>query len=139
MKNLLVIILLIAVFFTNCDNTDEIDDYRNQFIGKYSCSYALKTISILESKGVYIDTLFYSIDTVINISKSEIDNQIRFLDWELVINRNGLIDSAYCVDFECMECEYFPINLDGSELNFETNCGNIKTTWYTYKIIGVKL
>ncbi len=138
MKYSVIIPLLCMVFIsTSCD--DELShDFRDAFVTEYQCSYALKTLTVFSTDYVsFTDTIYYSTDTLINISKYGPDNEMSFLDWNMLININGEIDSIYCNHENCMECEYFPFELGTTNLIFETISGG-KTTWYNYKIIGVK-
>lgn len=105
----IVLFLLLPIFISCNKENNETQDYREDFIGNYNCEF----IEILHYTNVqdnlrWIDTLNYSNDTIITISKGSKSMEINFLGWNWQISENGVVDTAYCDNNEkCIDIEYY--------------------------------
>lgn len=136
MKTLSRILLLLA--FISCEKTA---DYRDTYIGNYRCFF-LKTLIVWNSETdeSHVDTLYFSNDTIIQIQKAENTNEIVFLDWNLRININGVIDSGYCSSQGggCMDCRYYPLLFSCDSISYFSQCGG-HGSFYIYDLSGIKI
>ncbi len=136
MRNL-VLILLLPLFIACNKEKNETQDYRDDFIGNYKCSY-LKTLNTYYQDSIWVDTICFSNDTLITIRKAIDKNEIAFLDWNLKIQENGNIDTGYCVTGDCTDCDTYPLVFSKDSINYFSQCGG-HGSFYIYYLSGIKI
>ena len=113
-------------------------DYRDKFVGKYQCFYS--KVLVGEVDGVSMRyTILLSNDTLISVTKSDVDSEIVFLDWYLTIEEDGSITSARCLHgSSCTICPRYSSPFKNDSIVFYNRCGPLGSA-YIYECYGGKI
>lgn len=138
MKNLKLILLILMISFVwGCEKWF---DYRHDFIGEYQCSY--QKILTIFGNGNYpnlIDTLIFTNDTILTVFKSDMRDEIEFLDWNFRVLEDGVVDSNYCVRGDCAEWGGAILEFNYDSVSLIGGCTFGHDQKFEYQVKGKKI